>query len=459
MLMRTLVAGLRGPARRGQAPLPRGATEMRLLEALDLDGCPVCRVIDGADERHLFWFLHENFAKSGYPKSWTESLGFCSGHGESLLGREGARLRIATTHRALLRQRRAHWQREASSPRADAGRDLSSCPACAAQIRAAREAASTLLVLLRQPDVEGRCRERACLCLPHLRLMAPDLGRNLLERLLLARERAAAQALTPEATLRLVAGDSPAVPLMPGPAAGAPPSRLSDPTRTLLRDLEGAMACPVCLNMRRAWLDWLEEAGTGEARAELPLCSGHLWSAVQAAGPAPARRLSARSLETARSCVQAALHELADAAPASGLMRRMWGVRLPENAPARDALMGKAVCALCQRLETAESGTLLRLFDLLQEAKGRAAFERGYGLCVRHAASALALRLSQRVRACLWEIEDARLAALEREVAEFARKSNWHARHEPMGAEASAAERALRRFSGFLCAPLSAPSG
>jgi hypothetical protein len=307
--------------------------------------------------------------------------------------------------------------------------------------------------------MEGRCRDRACLCLPHLRLMAPGLGRDLLERLLLARERTAAQALAPEATLRLVAGDPPAVRLMPRPDTGAPPPRLSDPTRTLLRDLEDAMACPVCLDMRRAWLDWLEEAGTGEARAGLPICSGHLWSAVQAAGTAPARRLSARSLEAARSCVQAALHELQDAVPASGPMRRIWGARLPETASALDALMGHATCALCERLETAQEGTLLRLFDLLLEAKGRAAFEHGYGLCARHAASAMVLRPSRRVRTCLWKIEDARLAALEREVAEFARKSNWHARHEPMGAEASAPERALRRFSGFLCAPLSASSG
>jgi hypothetical protein len=474
-LARTLAAGLSGALRQGRPPLPRGATALRLLEALEVDGCPICRVIEGADERHLFWFLHENFTKSGYPRAWTGSLGFCSGHGESLLRREGVRLRIATTHRALLRQRRACWQQEAAASgarhaRAASGSTVGSCPACAARTQGAREAAGALLILLQQPEVARRYGEHGWLCLPHLRLLAADLGRDMLERVLEAQERALAEAahrLGAGAAVQLTAGSEPSVPLMPCSDDGSPPPRLPDPAETLLRDL--ALACPVCLEMRRAWLDWLEHAETsaarGDAPGDLPACPGHLWSAVQAARPKLARQIEARSLEVARSCVQAALGTVHEVAAVSGFGDRllraalMWGGRRPEIRAALAALTGHAVCAPCRQLKTAHDCALLHLFGLLEQPAGRDAFERGYGLCVRHAASALALRPSQRVRAYLREIEAARLVALEGEVAEYARKSNWHARDEPMGAEASAPERALRRFSGFSCAPLPNRSG
>jgi hypothetical protein len=475
LLLRHLAAGLgAGPSPPGRPPLPRGTTELRLLEALDLDGCPICRVVEGADERHLFWFLHENFTKSGYPRAWTGSLGFCSGHGELLLRREGVRLRIATTHRALLHHRRACWQQEAgaSGARAAADSTVGSCPACTTRTQAAREAAGALLTLLRQPEVARRYGEHGRLCLPHLRLLAADLSRDMLERALEAQERALAEAahrLGAGAVLQLTAETEPGVPLMPGPDDGTPPPRLFDPAETLLRDLEGAMACPVCLEMRRAWLEWLERAETsaarGDAPGDLPACPGHLWSAVQASRPKLARKIEARSLEVARSCMQAALgavHEVAAASGFGGRLRRaalMWGGRPPEVRAALAALTGHAVCGPCRQLKAAHEGALLHLFGLLEQPEGQDAFERGYGLCVRHAASALTLRPSQRVRACLREVEAARLAALEREVAEYARKSNWHARDEPIGTEASAPERALRRFSGFLCAPLSGSSG
>jgi uncharacterized protein YjeT (DUF2065 family) len=457
-LARSFTAGLRGALRPGRPPLPRGATELRLLEALDLEGCPICRVIEGADERHLFWFLHENFTKSGYPEAWTGSLGFCSGHGEALLRREGVRLRMATTHRALLRRRRALWRQEAGGRATPAGGGAASCPACAAHGQAAREAANTLLILLERPDMARRYGAGGALCLPHLRLLAPGCARNLLEQVLEVEERALAKAAArPEVTamLRLTAGSEPTIQPVPHPPEdGAPAPRLPDPAETILRDLAGVMACPICLELRRTWLEWLEQLPDG-----LPACPGHFWSAARMARPEAARRMAERSLEMARASVQVARAAIPDG---PGLLRRtaqMWKATASETGAAPDDQLRAGVCAPCRQLERARDAALLHLFGLLERSEGREVFERGYGLCARHAAAALALRPPQPVRAFLWKVEDARLETLEREVAEYARKSNWHARDEPMGAEASAPERAVRRFSGFLCAPLPVSTG
>lgn len=420
--------------------LPRGITELRLLEALEHPGCPVCRVIEGADEQHLFWFLNENLIKvGGVPDDLARSLGFCSGHGEALLRHDGARMRIASTHRVLVQRLRARRRREAERGlwRAPIHRALSRapCPTCAATAGAGARAAVALARLLEQPEVAARYGEHGHLCLPHLRQVAPDLRPARLERVL--RATAAALAADP-CPLELALGQDFGPEVMPPSEAGAPSPSLDDPVRMLERDIREREACPVCLALRRAWQAWREQVVAGEARQDLmPRCPAHVFALLRAAPAEPARE-AARTLEAARESVRRALAASAGAA-------------------ALEALTRASACPLCQKLENTRDRALADLFALLEGPARRADFSRGYGLCIGHMARALALRPHNAVRACLLEVEAARLAVHDRDLAEYARKSSWQARAEPKGAEMGAPARALRRFSGFACTPLSDP--
>ena len=134
-----------------------------------------------------------------------------------------------------------------------------------------------------------------------------------------------------------------------------------------------------------------------------------------------------------------------------GRILASWAARRRRDA-ALAALCQARECPLCRRAQQARDRTLLLLAALLEETEGRRAFQRGYGLCVPHAARAFELIGDGDVAHVIAATMHARLAVLRWELEEQLRRYSWGARPEGHGGEAGAWERAILRFSGTVCA-------
>jgi hypothetical protein len=105
-------------------------------------------------------------------------------------------------------------------------------------------------------------------------------------------------------------------------------------------------------------------------------------------------------------------------------------------------------CPPCRHLREVGERAILLLAALLESADARRAFESGYGLCVRHAAQALALPQAAAVAGVVAARTHARLAVLRWELEEQLRRGAWQARPARRGGESGAWLKAGPRFAG-----------
>ncbi len=127
----------------------------------------------------------------------------------------------------------------------------------------------------------------------------------------------------------------------------------------------------------------------------LPTCPEHVWALVRAAGADAAVAAARKGLSLVLAALQLATGHLtarpAPRRPGERLREALFGERDRERR-AREQVGRPFPCPLCGRLEVAEERTLALLLALLEDRLHRAAFEAGYGLCLRHLARALAAR-------------------------------------------------------------------
>lgn len=474
---------------RTRAPQIRARTdpELRVLHALERPGCPICHESGGADRHYFFWFFAESYYESFTLDALTRSLGFCLGHGDVLARMTVGASQLTFVHEVLVQRARAALRDPpAADRRQPQGPPLAAsarCPACQNRLNGADRNAFWLGALLEDPAlVGGRYGHPSLLCFPHLRAITPRISDAVLVRLLQAHESAISAALealsAPDRTRGLEAGrrEDLLAGLLPvlslavshdtdidpyaGLQDGGRPQGTRDPVQEFVESLAGD-ACPICREIRRAWLEWTgwldAAAGRGEPHLGdlLPTCAEHVWPLVRRGAPPLA-------LTVARHALSAALTEVAIAGRAlvprlrpererltERIRRVFWEPRERIRA-ARSVLARGLRCPVCERLATARDGAIALLFAVLEDRRARAALEHGYGLCLGHFARVLAADPPREIRALLVEVEDARLASLGWELREATRKAAWQFRPEEKGAEQTAWRRALLRFSGSL---------
>jgi hypothetical protein len=244
----------------------------------------------------------------------------------------------------------------------------------------------------------------------------------------------------------------------PGLDDGDPDSQRPFSVARLLESFRSD-ACPVCLEIRRAWLEWARWLDAQSLRAEniddlLPSCPDHVWALVHRHGAFLALRASCRALDRARASIHLAAGALALPARSARLLserlREILGGPRRRLRIAREILLRPLECPVCDRLGVARDRALTLLLSLLEDDAGRAAFQSGHGLCLGHFARALEMQPPTEKAAVLVAVQSARLASLHWELEEAGRKSAWHFRPEGQGSEHTAWRRAMLRFSGSL---------
>lgn len=403
---------------------------------LDPPGCPVCEYCVEAEEQFFRWFEIESFADPQMHVRLRRSVGFCPRH-----ERRALRVRQLAPISAIVR---GALEQLGSAPP-----ERGECPACAS-VRQAREQSEGMLhTVLGSRELSARYAERDIgACVPHV---APTIakGDSGMARALAERLR---RDLTIRGAFEFVAGRDRDAPARAAARSALPRALLADaPTSAESERATWQLeACPVCHaggRAERRYLDWRrheERADAFELHQDPGLlCAEHVHdlAAVDAeAGERAATRVRARWL-----------HEV------SGLLKR-WP---PAASQARTLLRRRRhvprarfaipFCPACRARDDAEERHLDLLLRLLAQRPHAEAYEATHGVCVRHAMLAGDSAAAARVRRAL----GARLAVVDWEIAEAARKKGWDARHERPGPEQTARLRLAALLDGatFLGGP------
>jgi hypothetical protein len=460
-----------------KAPPQIDADQRRLLGALAREGCPLCHESADHDRGYFFWFFNENYYHAFAIDKLTRSLGFCRAHGELLARMMAGRSQLRYVHEMLVRSVRTTLaERAHDRPRGDFQgpvlRASGRCPACESRLTGEERNGFWLHKILEHPEIGDRYGRPGMLCFPHLQLVAPHLSDTNLLRVLRAHQASMIDTLrvlaaagddavrheTPSRTL------SAALALCVGHEANreAYPSVrehrsavMRDPVREFLDSLQSD-ACPTCLEIRRAWLEWIAWLDAGGSHGDriadlLPTCPDHTWAAVRQGGDSLAVAVTRHALDAALGGIGAAIPR--PPAPPRRLWERLdealWGPRRRIEGT-RVVIARGLRCPVCERLAIAEARSTSLLFAVLEDRRHRAAFASGYGLCLKHFARMLAQAPASEARTVLVDVECARLATLYWELVEAGRKAAWQFRPEAKGTEETAWERALLRFSGSL---------
>jgi hypothetical protein len=457
-----------------------------LLSNLGDAGCPICRESSGNNVRYFFWFFLGNYGSIETLDGLTRSLGFCAAHGAHAVIIPDGQSALAAVHDALARRIRPILARIASKQAR--GEDTGSilavtdhCPACRNGADAVARNASFLAAGLETDAGMDLYGHPGVLCFPHLQTIAPRLSELILGRVLNLHEAAIAsstESLTklhataswvsstawndPDGALMralcLIADDDGRPDLYREGRTSVTSRIFRDPVGDFLESLSDDGSCPVCMEVRRAWDEWIgwnkDALARGwEATDVLPTCPEHVRAAI---------RLGDYSLAslTVRKALAAALYQCCLAigalapcqVPKGGRsLRRFARTILGSNPRKRDALhfIGRTTpCPVCNRLATARDRSLALLFALLESPQHRASFARGYGLCLKHFSRATELKPPPAAGTILAEVEAARLSCLQWELEESQRKDAWSNRPEAPGSEHTAWKRAVLRFSG-----------
>jgi hypothetical protein len=166
-------------------------TYFNLLDAFEIEGCPVCRLVEDAVERYIDGVSYEFVGDLEIRDRLRSSLGFCNHHAYQWLASSQV-LGTAQIYADVLAQINAGLGRMAFrrpgvlsslaarlDPQAAPEPDLRSgsgvieakarCPVCDVQEQAEKMIVASLLDWLSDPDFAAAYSQSSGLCLPHLR--------------------------------------------------------------------------------------------------------------------------------------------------------------------------------------------------------------------------------------------------------------------------------------------------
>lgn len=390
------------PFGRHPAAPRRDIATLRLEDALDQSGCPICTLGRATDRRGLWTLLYEAVNDPAVRREFRAALGFCPAHtrrqdevarterlgnvGQAILAEDLLLVIARRLEQAASRHRRLAAVLEARAP----------CPACVRREVIERIYLKEVCRWWDDAGFRERYRRSDGLCLPHLRALPEVPARRPLLEDGLARLRHLSASLLPRDDLDWATVEG----------------RLWGWNRLALGRLSDPVDCPVCrIQIRAERQEFKQRLESGA----LPLvCPEHaVWLRAAAGGMV----LLAASY---RPAVNAAIEEIEERWRAAGGRRTWhsgWGFRLSKTASGASsprcaicATGGEVARAACTRAIQLTAGDLVCLPHLRQSLRSPGA-------------------------AAIAGAELPGLVALAASLREYIRKSDWNYRNEPRGAE------------------------
>jgi hypothetical protein len=461
-----------------------------LLALLAGPGCPVCRTIDQATSRYLFWFVNESFQQPETLAQVRSNLGMCSRHTRDLVELAQASV-VTTVLREVLPAAAARLAQPAERP---------GCPTCGSAARSAAYQLSVIARLLYDQIVVEAYRAAGGICVAHTLQALHTVPTRHARLLVSVLQDAVTSSPDGVSAVDVLAGTDPDTTtrrhlreLLPGEPPPSAPALPGQATLERLNRLLEVDACPVCLtegHSERRYLRWLAAGADGKpadgsrgvaGSDELELCIRHLHD-LEAAAPSVGMAAAAQQARRWRPLLDGSQRHLAReehlgsmagrrslaraawARDSTPDQRRVWTRRarsaftafLESRRRTREAA-GRPTDALVSRVPHGRPGHPPRrrvcCWPPFATTRPRGATRRRMDCAPRHLLDLLADARAAPGYAVLL----ARLDVLRWELAEADRKRAWALRYQPAGPETSAWLRAAAMVDGavFLGGPAS----
>lgn len=417
--------------------------------------CSLCASMHGTTARYARTVLCNSERREANAEAIADALGFCPAHGAFVAGLDGHGAEIGAVMREAIR--RTRMLLDAGPGKEDRLLEVlfaaaNACPACR---YAERRLTGFLLrhAAFLRTSVRYSAQPKRPLCLPHfVSLIGVSEKKDLLpwagmEIDFLSKVSGSLDAGGPSAMLaatRLVAG-----------YPDATPAFLLKNAAPLLEDA----GCTVCLAMRRAFFRWIEalrESIRIDAAPSVLLatCPEHVWACNLFGDSEVAARATRHALGVAlRTLRRAAVKLHQEDRRLEAEARSVWFKR---KNPAyllgkqRNVITKMPRCFACERVAVARDRAIGEVLEQMREKRHREAFEREFGLCMKHFALARVIAPAGMVRDFLTEIHAAKLHSLELELAGLAPDTGRVDRPDCAIRAASPWEEAICRFSGHM---------
>jgi hypothetical protein len=157
-----------------------------LLEALQAEGCAVCRLARGASNSYIRALIHEGVTDVKLREALRDARGLCYRHGWRLAGQRGAVLGTAIIYQDVVNTLVRALEANAVAPgrrfgrgQPDLARALSpstGCPACVLERDAEARTARVLLSHIDDATLAEAYKRAGGICLPHFQLALGHSG-------------------------------------------------------------------------------------------------------------------------------------------------------------------------------------------------------------------------------------------------------------------------------------------
>jgi hypothetical protein len=426
--------------------LPSSGVKTLNSTAAQIEGCacPVCETFAHSDAEYFARAFGDSRRFAATSEAVTDTLGFCARHGATLLSQEHLSRGIVHVFRdaiprmvPLLAEEYIHEDRVqqvffgASS----------ACPACAYGNRAAARHAGRLARRFSGARTQAERRRLNSLCVRHFQLLAdalkPEIRMAALTQYVdaldhaarttkkLLRSRRALDALPLEdgaaalhPALELIAGRPVPEPCHNGDAFAEVLQRCP----TLAEAIAYPNACPVCLEVARARRRWISNIPVAAEFKQIgwlffPTCSEHVWTVVRLGDPKLTATVITHALQFEIGHIQQQILALVRAAEIEKELAQeaapfaRWGTRTRKKTEIPKPITVRPTrCPGCERLVMAEDYATGSVLELLRQRKYRNAFNRGYGLCMKHFAQVYLMAPKGALRTTLADGQRGRLA-------------------------------------------------
>ncbi|MHB8990729.1 MAG: DUF6062 family protein [Chloroflexota bacterium] len=448
-------------------PSSRHTAFFQVREALEREGCALCRLSLEVVARYLDGLAYENANDPVLRDRLRASRGFCPHHAWQIARLNSSALDVAIIYRDVLGEVARILDSSRAAPRRLLGdrarvweipRKLlpqRSCPACQVLATSEDRYLTTLLDHLPESDFVAVYRASEGLCQPHLdrarhhpaldeswAILQETALRSLHEvpgsdsKADLGRVRGLAERLI-GARGGLTRWELLLIPTHPSGEATEEPT-----TEELIRALNEE-GCPICRQVQEVSDGVLSHLGKGEGDQSLGLCNLHGWRLVTAQ-PEAALLAFQQMRHEAISHMETSSPPPHDEAKKPLLSLLGFG----RNGHARAIQPPcERPCPVEVRSAHVEVGWAQALAHRAAGPEVQAAFHRASGLCLPHLVLALSCSSMEQGR-LLAQMEAERVWDLAAELNEFVRKNDYRFRDEPWGREVTSPRRAVGLMVG-----------